>query len=205
MNMLKNLILFLLISFIAGCGKNDSTQNKDNKELNDNKTTQETKTGDATTKAAEFKFYKISSSENSSSKNSAPGISWDENGKTVKLSDLKGNVVLVNFWATWCKPCVGEMPDLSLISQELKDKNFKILGISTEDPKTIESFLKTKPVDYPILNGTEETVKVFEKAGGKKIEGIPATFIIDKEGKIVEFFMGAKSKSAFNDIIKKYL
>jgi peroxiredoxin len=205
MKMLKNLILILLISIIAGCGKNDSSQNKGDKDLKDDKTTQQTKTGDATVKPDELKFYKISKSENPGSKNSAPEIAWDENGKQVKLSDLKGNLVLVNFWATWCKPCVGEMPDLSLISQELKDKNFKIIGISTEDPKTIESFLKTKPVDYPILNGTEETMKVFEKAGNKKIEGIPATFIIDKDGKIVEFFMGAKSKSAFNDIIKKYL
>ena len=81
----------------------------------------------------------------------------------------------------------------------------KIIGISTEDSKTIENFLKTKPVDYPILNGTEETIKVFEKAGGKKIEGIPATYIIDKNGKIVEFFMGAKPKTAFDEIIKKYL
>ena len=205
MKMLKNLILILLIAIISGCGKNDTSQNKDNKDNKDNKTSQQTKSTDASNKSSDLKFFKISNSQNSEKRNVAPEITWDENGKQVKLSDLKGNVVLVNFWATWCKPCVGEMPDLSLISQELKDKNFKIIGISTEDPKTIENFLKTKPVDYSILNGNEQTMDVFAKAGGTQIDGIPATFIIDKDGKIVEFFMGSKSKADFNNIIKKYL
>jgi cytochrome c-type biogenesis protein len=113
--------------------------------------------------------------------------------------------VLVNLWATWCKPCVGEMPDLSTISQELKAKNFRILGISNEDSKTIENFLKTKPVDYPILNGTEQTFEVLGKSVKQQIDGIPATFIINKEGKIVQYIVGAKSKQAFLDLINKYL
>jgi len=113
--------------------------------------------------------------------------------------------VVINLWATWCKPCVGEMPDLSALSQELKDKNLKMFGISSEDGKTIENFLKAKPVEYPILNGTEETFDILGKAVGQKIDGIPVTFIIDKDGKIVEYMVGAKSKQAFKDLITKYL
>ncbi|HEY5534534.1 MAG TPA: TlpA disulfide reductase family protein [Ignavibacteria bacterium] len=202
MKILKYLFFVALVIFVSACNKNNNSENKDSK---DNKVIQQTNTNDAANKTADFKFYKISKSENSAKEKIAPEITWDENGKQIKLSDLKGNVVLVNFWATWCKPCVGEMPDLSLISQELKDKNFRIIGISTEEPKTIENFLKTKPVAYTILNGPEETVNVFEKAIGKTMDGIPATFILDKEGKIVEFFMGSKSKADFINIINKYL
>jgi peroxiredoxin len=196
MKILKYLFFISLVIFVSACNKNNTSENKVN---------QKTNTTDASNTTADFKFYKISKSENSAKEKIAPEITWDENGKQIKLSDLKGNVVLVNFWATWCKPCVGEMPDLSLISQELKDKNFRIIGISTEEPKTIENFLKTKPVAYTILNGQEETVNVFEKAIGKTMDGIPATFILDKEGKIVEFFMGSKSKADFMNIINKYL
>jgi peroxiredoxin len=196
MKILKYLFFVALVIFVSACNKNNTSENKVN---------QKTNTTDASNTTADFKFYKISKSENSAKEKIAPEITWDENGKQIKLSDLKGNVVLVNFWATWCKPCVGEMPDLSLISQELKDKNFRIIGISTEEPKTIENFLKTKPVAYTILNGQEETVNVFEKAIGKTMDGIPATFILDKEGKIVEFFMGSKSKADFMNIINKYL
>jgi peroxiredoxin len=197
------LALFISVSLIS-CNKSGNIDTKDNKD-NKNNTTQKTNTSDSTNKTNNLKFFKITKSEAAPKEKMAPEITWNENGKDVKLSDLKGNIVLINFWATWCKPCVGEMPDLSLISQELKDKNFKIYGISTEESKTIDNFLKTKPVDYAILNGTEETVDVFSKAGGEKIEGIPATYIINKEGKIVEFFVGSRTKSAFMDIIKKYL
>jgi peroxiredoxin len=200
MKIIRNSLLIALVIFISACDKNNTSENKDNKET---KVTQQT--NDATNKTADFKFYKISKSENSAKDKIAPEIIWDENGKQVKLSEYRGNVVLVNFWATWCKPCVGEMPDLSLISQEFKDKNFKMIGISTEDSKVIENFLKTKPVAYPILNGTEETVNVFAKAGGQTMDGIPATFILDKDGKIVEYFMGSKSKAEFIKYINKYL
>ena len=193
------LIIFISISLFS-CNKSNNTDSKDSK---DTKTTTQQTNND--NKGPDYKFFKITKSEASGKDSIPPEITWSENGKDVRLSELKGNVVLVNLWATWCKPCVGEMPDLSTISQELKAKNFRIIGISNEDSKTIENFLKTKPVDYPILNGTEQTFEVLGKSVKQQIDGIPATFIINKEGKIVQYIVGAKSKQAFLDLINKYL
>jgi thiol-disulfide isomerase/thioredoxin len=194
------LVIFFSISLFS-CNKSNKTDSQDSK---DTKTTTQ-QTNNDENKGPAYKFFKITKSEASGKDSIPPEITWNENGKDVKLSELKGNVVLVNLWATWCKPCVGEMPDLSTISQELKAKNFRILGISNEDSKTIENFLKTKPVDYPILNGTEQTFEVLGKSVKQQIDGIPATFIINKEGKIVQYIVGAKSKQAFLDLINKYL
>jgi len=204
MKIIKIFLALTITVTLLACNKKDNTGSVDTKD-HKNTTVKQTPDIDSANKTSNLKFYKITKSEAASKQKIAPEIAWDENGKEIKLSELKGNVVLVNFWATWCKPCVGEMPDLSLISQELKGKNFKMIGISTEESKTIENFLKVKPVDYTILNGNDETVNVFAKASGETIDAIPATLIINKEGKIVEFFVGSRSKTAFMELISKYL
>ena len=111
-------------------------------------------------------------------------------GKTYKLSDLKGKVVLLDFWATWCPPCREELPIIEKLHQEFKDKNLVVLGISNEDRQTIENFLKNNRLTFPILIDEREKV-------GKsyKVVAIPRVLLIDKTGKIRKDILGYNPKN----------
>ncbi len=101
-------------------------------------------------------------------------------GKTWTLKELRGKVVLVNFWATWCPPCRKEMPDLETLYREFKDQNFVILAISDEDAGKVKPFVAKQKVTYPILLDPGRKVhELFE------VVGIPKTFIYDRDGKLV--------------------
>lgn len=199
-----------ILSFIA-CNK-DKVEQKATEKANDKKepVTQQksTENKEVSNVASGTKLYKIESVEKQSGKNVVPNFTWTEDGKKMSMNELKGNVVLVNLWATWCGPCVREMPDLSKISEELKDKNFRMLGLNIfqqERAKKVEDFLKTNPVSYTILDGNNAVVDAFGEASGSKIEAVPTTFIIDKNGKIAETIVGGRDKETFLKAIDKYL
>lgn len=129
----------------------------------------------------------------------APDFSLkDLTGRTVKLSDYKGKVVLINFWATWCPPCKVEIPDLVKVYDTYKKKGFVILAISLDDdpgkvvPPFVVDFKKDKKVsiNYPMLVGDEAVNDAF---GG--IRGIPTTFLIDRKGVIRKKYIGPPGNS----------
>ena len=102
-------------------------------------------------------------------------------GKTIRLSDYKGKVVLVNFWATWCGPCRMEIPDLVRLQNELGPKGFQVIGLSGDDTvETAATFAKANKMPYPIILNTPDIMKSFGSP-----QGIPASFLINKEGNIV--------------------
>src|SRR3954451_12500146 len=111
----------------------------------------------------------------------APFTVTDLDGKTVSIADLKGKVVLVNFWATWCPPCRAEIPDLVKLQEKYRDK-LVILGISEDEdasPQEVKAFGAEQKMNYPIVMKTPELSKVF-----KGVSALPTTFVIDPEGKI---------------------
>ena len=126
----------------------------------------------------------------------------DGNGKTMKLADLRGKAVLVNFWATWCGPCKIEMPWFVELQKKYGPDGLVILGVAMDDSgeKAISDFAKEMQVNYPVVQGTE---KVGQLYGG--VEGLPMTFFVDRSGKIVERQFGLASESVFVDGIKKAL
>lgn len=104
-------------------------------------------------------------------------------GQSLHLIDLKGQVVVVNFWASWCGPCREEAPALQSVWEQYKDKGVLILGIAYTDTETnAKAFIKEYHQTYP--NGLDFGTKISDLYN---IEGVPETFIIDREGKIVEF------------------
>jgi peroxiredoxin/YHS domain-containing protein len=108
-------------------------------------------------------------------------------GKKVALADLKGKVVLIDFWATWCKPCVKSMPAVDKIYAARKDQGFVALGLSIdEDTKKVAPFLKKKPVSYPILldAAKEPTWAAY------RVKAVPAMFLVDRSGQIVAQWTG---------------
>ncbi len=122
-------------------------------------------------------------------------------GKTVSLDDYYGKVVLVNFWATWCLPCLQEMPDLVKLRENYKDKNFEIIGIVVNSPEAhVKRKVSDLKISYPILFGNEETAQKF---GGFSV--IPKTYILNQTGQIVEDLTGMQSYSAFEAVVKKHI
>jgi thiol-disulfide isomerase/thioredoxin len=126
----------------------------------------------------------------------------DSNGKTLKLSDLKGKAVALNFWATWCEPCKIEMPWLVELQKKYGPQGLQIVGVAMDDTeeKTISSFARKMGVNYPILQGTE---KVADLYGG--VDGLPTLFFIDRSGKIVDHEMGLTGENNLETEIKKSL
>ncbi len=123
-------------------------------------------------------------------------------GKKLKLSDYKGKVVILDFWATWCPPCRKGIPDLVELKKKYGSKGFEIIGISVdqETKPDVVPFIKDYGINYPVVYGN---TNVYQQYGG--IRAIPTSFIIDKEGKIVASYEGLISKAAYEDHIKKLL
>ena len=126
----------------------------------------------------------------------------DAKGKSMKLSDLRGKAVLLNFWATWCEPCKIEMPWFVDLQKQYGPQGFQIVGVSMDDDneKTVADFATKMSINYPILVGTE---KVADLYGG--VEGLPTSFFIDRSGKVVAREAGLISESRIVDNIKKSL
>ena len=105
----------------------------------------------------------------------------DENGATVKLSDYKGKVVLLNFWATWCGPCGVEIPWFVEFEQKYKSQGFAVLGVSMDEDgwKAIKPFVEERKINYRILLGDDSMAQLY---GG--LDSLPTSFIIDRDGKV---------------------
>jgi len=108
-------------------------------------------------------------------------------GKGFNLADHRGEVVLINFWATWCGPCVIETPELAKLHRELKKRGFTVVGISLDEdgPEGVKIFAEDYHIPYPI--GVDDGT-IAELYGG--IYGLPTTFVLDRNGKITNRFIG---------------
>ena len=122
----------------------------------------------------------------------------DLDGKQWTLKDLKGSVVLVNFWATWCPPCRKEMPDLDALYRRFRAKGLVILSISDEAEAKVRSFLADKHYTYPIL--LDPGRKVNDTFA---IEGIPKSFVYDREGKLVAQAIDMRTMNQFLEMLRE--
>jgi len=120
----------------------------------------------------------------------------DLEGKSWRLKELKGKVVLVNFWATWCPPCRKEMPDLEALYQRFKNQGLVILALSDEDAATVKPFIADRKVSYPVLLDTGRKVNV-----QFNVMGIPKTFIYDRAGKLVSESIDMRTRQQFLEML----
>lgn len=127
----------------------------------------------------------------------------DMNGEAVNLASLKGNVILLNFWATWCGPCKIEIPGFVELQDQYRDQRFVVLGLSVDDtPEQIRTFAEQFKVNYPLLVGLNRDD--FQEAWGP-VWGIPITFWIDREGAWCKTHMGFATKDDFERELKLLL
>jgi peroxiredoxin len=134
---------------------------------------------------------------------SAPAFTLqDLNGKNVSLADFRGKVVILDFWATWCPPCVQEIPHFIELYEQYKDKGFAMLGISLDQEgiSVVKSFAQKVKINYPIMMTDGQVHNAY---GG--ITSIPTTFIIDPAGNIQKKYVGYNDKAVFEADINKLL
>ena len=119
----------------------------------------------------------------------APDFTLKSNsGKNIKLSELRGQVILLNFWASWCGPCRQEMPLLEKLHQRYSALGFTVLGVNVEeDSSKAKAMLKHVPVSFPILYDTRNTV-----SKQYKVSGMPSTVMIDRDGNMRYLHKGYK-------------
>ena len=125
-------------------------------------------------------------------------------GKLVDTEEWRGKVLVVNFWASWCPPCVEEMPTLDKLQAEFKTQNVLFVGIGIDSPSNIRQFLEMTPVSYPIVIGGLEGSNLSKQMGNSQ-GALPYTIIINSQGKSTSSKLGKISEEELRKSIKSAL
>ena len=200
-------MIFSILTMSIGCG-----QKKDNKEISSKVEPKSVN---------KEQVNETSNTENRTNQPQRPPVSIPApeftlattDGDLVSLSDLKGKVVLLNFWGTWCGPCRIELPDFIKLYDKYHKDGLEIVGITIRRGESIEDVARFQDqwgLNYLLLNDINgnEVSKVtmdYSRAIGQMISGIPTTLIIDREGFIVNGFIGPRREQVFYNAIKPYL
>ncbi|MBF0528262.1 MAG: TlpA family protein disulfide reductase [Deltaproteobacteria bacterium] len=145
----------------------------------------------------------------SSDKSTTPVVSDfslpDLNGGQVRLSQLKGRIVMLNFWATWCPPCREEIPWFVSLQDEYGPQGLTIVGVSvdSEEMSSVRSFSLKYRINYPVLYAGDQIEEVVKKVGG--FRGIPTTILLDRQGKVVKKLTGAYPRQTWEKELKLLL
>jgi peroxiredoxin len=126
----------------------------------------------------------------------------DADGRTVRLSDFRGKVVLLNFWATWCPPCKLEIPWFIEFERKHKDQGFAVIGVSLDEDgwNSVKPFTSDLGINYRILLGDDSIAQLY---GG--IDSLPTTFLIDREGRIAAVHVGLVNKAKYEKDLQELL
>ena len=156
------------------------------------------------TATAAFGVLICQSASSNSVGDTAPDFSrTDLAGRTMHLAAYRGKLVLLNFWASWCGPCLKEMPQFVLWQRDYQARGLQIIGVSMDDgPRPVEALLARHPVNYPIVMGDASLGETF---GG--VLGLPLSYLIDPSGRIVGRYQGgndlAKMKSDIEGLLPR--
>lgn len=110
----------------------------------------------------------------------------DLNGKVFKSSQLQGNIVLLDLWATWCEPCIADIPMLNRLHEKFGSRGLKVIGIAVESgwAKDIRPHVAKLSIKYPVLVGTDKIVEQYEMIG------FPTTYLIGRDGRLIKKYLG---------------
>jgi thiol-disulfide isomerase/thioredoxin len=125
----------------------------------------------------------------------------DSKGFPLKLSDYKGRVVLLDFWATWCHGCKTEIPWYMEFQRKYKGRGLAVIGVSMDDDgwKSVRPFLREHQFNYPVVIGNQDLAKVYG------VDSMPVTLLIDRQGKIADSYSGVVNKDGFEREIQTLL
>lgn len=128
----------------------------------------------------------------------APNFTFpDLDGKMVSLSDLRGQIVFLNIWATWCPPCIEEMPSMEKLYEVMRNDDFQILAVSIDasGQRAVKPFAEKHKLSFPILTDTKGTIRALYQT-----TGVPETIIIDKDGIVIEKIIGPRDWASLKTI-----
>ncbi len=113
----------------------------------------------------------------------------DPHGQTRSIAEWDGRALLINFWATWCAPCRREIPLLNELRAEYAERGFEVIGVAVDFRDDVLEYMRTTPIDYPVLIGEQDGLEVAQ-AFGMETMGFPATVFTDRQGRIVTIHVG---------------
>ena len=126
----------------------------------------------------------------------------DIDGTIRNIRDWDGQIILLNFWATWCPPCLEEIPAFIEIQDEMQGKGLQIIGIAVDNEEDVRQFVADIGMNYPVMAGESEAIELSQRYGNS-IGGLPFSAIIDKNGKITHTITGELSKKRLVSILKQ--
>lgn len=147
--------------------------------------------------------FVFASAKTSDPRPEAPDFSLpDAEGRPVQLSALRGRVVLLNFWATWCPPCRAEIPWFADFQQKYAARGLSVVGISMDEGgwDEVRPYIAKLGINYPVVIGNDELAKLYGE-----VNSLPATLIIDRQGRVAEAHMGLVSRDVYEKEIQKAL
>jgi thiol-disulfide isomerase/thioredoxin len=123
-------------------------------------------------------------------------------GERVRLDSTRGRLTVVNFWATWCPPCIEEMPDLSRIHADLSPSNIKVIGLAIDSPSNVREFMSSRVFSYPLLITGAAGSEIARKLGNS-IDALPYTVLIDEKGRVINQKTGRIHEDELRSWIKQ--
>lgn len=128
----------------------------------------------------------------------------DLSGRQHNIAEWKGKVLVINFWATWCPPCLKEIPDFINLQQQYADKNVQFIGIALEDKEPVAKYAAEANINYPVLLGGDNGIILAHQLGNS-VDAVPYTLIVDRQGQIVHRHPGELSKEQLLEIVEPLL
>ncbi len=128
----------------------------------------------------------------------------DTDGQLKNVSEWDGQVLLINFWATWCPPCKKEMPAFIELQEQYAEQGFKVIGIALDDLQSVQDFADTIGVNYPLLVAEYDGIDL-SRNYGNHVGALPFSAFVDRQGKIISTHMGELSKAQVEEIIRPLL
>ncbi|PPK77670.1 thiol-disulfide isomerase/thioredoxin [Methylobacter tundripaludum] len=134
-----------------------------------------------------------------------PGFTLpDLSGQQRNIAEWQGKVLVINFWATWCPPCLKEIPGFVALQEQYADQGVQFIGIALEDKEPVAKYLSATAINYPILLGGDNGVTLAHQLGNS-VDAVPYTLIVDRQGQIISRHPGEFSKEQILEIITPLL
>jgi thiol-disulfide isomerase/thioredoxin len=128
----------------------------------------------------------------------------DLDGKSRKVGDWAGKVLVVNFWATWCPPCLKEIPEFVRMQERLAARGVQFIGIAADQPEKVREFAAKMQINYPVLLGEMDVIEIARLAGNE-VGGLPFTVVLDRRGHWVRSESGALDEARLTEILAPLL
>lgn len=128
----------------------------------------------------------------------------DLSGRQHNISEWRGKVLVINFWATWCPPCLKEIPDFVALQEQYADKGLQFIGIALEDREPVAEYTAATNINYPVLLGGDNGIALSQQLGNN-VGAVPYTLIVDRQGQIIFRHPGELSKQQIMEMVTPIL